>query len=45
MVLEAALFGGADAIVTFEAATFAPICATLRIEVLTPGQALAKLSV
>lgn len=44
MVLEAAIFGAADAIATFETVTFAAACVPLRIEVLTPGQILTRLT-
>ncbi len=43
MVLEAAIFGAADAIVTFELATFLAPARRYRIEVMTPATLLARL--
>ena len=43
MVLEAAINGPADAIVTFETATFAPIAPAFGIDVLTPGAACHRI--
>jgi putative PIN family toxin of toxin-antitoxin system len=43
MVLEAAINGGATAIVTMEIATFLAAAAKFGVEVLTPRAALAKL--
>lgn len=42
MVLEAAVNGGAEAIVTFETATFREAAARFGIEVLTPGAFCAR---
>jgi putative PIN family toxin of toxin-antitoxin system len=44
MVLEAAVNGGADAVVTFETRTFAPVAPGFGIEVLTPGQACRRIT-
>ena len=44
MVLEAAVGGGADAIVTSERRTFAPASAHFGISVLTPGQACGMIA-
>ncbi len=44
MVFEAAVFGAADAIVTFEVSTFAAAGRRLMIEVLTPGVIFGRLS-
>lgn len=43
MVLEAAINGPADAIVTFETATFAPVAPAFGIDVLTPGAICRKM--
>lgn len=43
MVLEAAINGGAEAIVTFEQRTFAPAARSFGIAVLTPGAILARM--
>jgi putative PIN family toxin of toxin-antitoxin system len=44
MVLEAAVNGGADAIITFEVATFREPAAHFGVEVLTPGAFWAKMT-
>ncbi len=44
MVLEAAVNGGAEAIITFESGTFRETAARFGIEVLTPAQIWAKLA-
>lgn len=43
MVLDAAVIGGVEAIVTFEVATFGAAAARFGIDVLTPGAFWAKL--
>lgn len=43
MVLEAAINGPADAIVTFETTTFAPVAPSFGIDVLTPGSACRRM--
>lgn len=43
MVLEAAVWGGADAIVTFEVRTFSAAAARFGIAVMTPGAAWRRL--
>ena len=43
MAPEAAVFGGADALVTFEVSTFAAAGRRLMIEVLTPGVIFGRL--
>lgn len=43
MVLETAINGGADAIVTFEIATFQSPARRFGIDTLTPSQACARL--
>jgi hypothetical protein len=45
MVMEAAVFGGAVAIATYETSTFAVACRPFFIEVLTPGEVLARIGV
>ncbi len=44
MVIEAAVNGGADALVTFEVATFRDAAAEFGIDVLTPGSLWAKVN-
>lgn len=44
MVLEAAVNGGADVIVTFEVATFRDAAAKFGIDLLTPGAFWAKVN-
>jgi len=43
MVLEAAVNGGADAIITFETATFAGPARSFGIDVVTPGPVLSRI--
>jgi len=42
MALEAAVNGGADAIVTFNVADFGPVTKLFGVEVLAPGDAVAR---
>ncbi len=45
MVLEAAIFGAADAIVTFELATFRAPARAFHIDVVTPAELLARMKI